>query len=41
MSVAICGIMIGAKAAGERVYESSYRDACHAGLVCDAPVPAR
>lgn len=41
MSVAICGIMIGAKAAGERVYESSYRDACHAGLVCDAPLPAR
>ncbi|MEU1406675.1 DUF6234 family protein [Streptomyces sp. NPDC005728] len=42
MAVAICGVMTGAKAAGERVYESSYRDACHSGLVCDdSPSPAR
>ncbi|MFE0514514.1 DUF6234 family protein [Streptomyces sp. NPDC058964] len=39
LSVAICGILTGVKARGERAYESSYRDACHSGLVCNAPPP--
>jgi hypothetical protein len=37
VSVAVCAIMIGAKGAGEQAYESSYRDACRAGVLCDAP----
>ncbi|MFJ9814054.1 DUF6234 family protein [Streptomyces sp. NPDC101151] len=41
MAVVICGILIVAKDAGEHAYETSYRDACHAGVVCDAPPSAR
>lgn len=39
--LAICAALTGAKAAGERVYESSYRDACLSGLACDTPSPPR
>lgn len=35
--LAICAALTGAKAAGERIYESSYRNACLSGLACDAP----
>ncbi|WP_442813747.1 DUF6234 family protein [Streptomyces sp. NBC_01558] len=41
MLIVICGALTSAKVAGERIYESSYRDACTAGLACDAPSPAR
>ncbi|MFB7664056.1 hypothetical protein ACFC1R_08930 [Kitasatospora sp. NPDC056138] len=37
MFIAICAIMPSAKAAGERFYESSYWNACHAGAICDTP----
>jgi hypothetical protein len=39
LSVAVCAIVLGAKDAGERAYESSYRDACQAGVRCDVPQP--
>ncbi len=41
MAIAICAALSGAKVAGERIYESSYRDACLSGLACDAPSPPR
>ncbi|MEV0905629.1 DUF6234 family protein [Streptomyces hokutonensis] len=41
MVLAICAALTSAKAAGERIYESSYRDACLSGLACDAPPPPR
>jgi hypothetical protein len=37
MFLVLCGILTGAKAAGERIYESSYRNAC----TCNSPPPAR
>ncbi|MFD7455890.1 MULTISPECIES: DUF6234 family protein [unclassified Streptomyces] len=37
LAAAVCGLILGAKGAGERAYESSYRDACRAGVLCDAP----
>ncbi|MFJ9855083.1 DUF6234 family protein [Streptomyces sp. NPDC101150] len=39
MALALCGIVLGAKAPGERVYESSYQSACHAGLGCETGGP--
>lgn len=39
MFVVICGIMLCFKDAGERAYEDSYRDACHAGVLCDGDRP--
>jgi hypothetical protein len=39
LAVAFLGALSGAKSLGESTYESSYRQACHAGLVCDAPPP--
>ncbi len=39
MVIAICAALTGAKAAGERIYDSSYRDACLSGLACDSPSP--
>ncbi len=35
MVLVSCGIMLCAKAVGERTYETSYRNACHAGVLCD------
>jgi hypothetical protein len=41
MVLAMCAALTGAKVAGERIYESSYRNACLSGLACDAPSPPR
>ncbi|WP_392965950.1 DUF6234 family protein [Streptomyces sp. LN245] len=41
MTLVICAALTGAKVAGERIYESSYRNACLSGLACDAPPPPR
>ncbi|TJZ44508.1 hypothetical protein FCH28_29630 [Streptomyces piniterrae] len=35
MFVVICGVMLCAGPAGESAYEDSYRNACHAGVICD------
>jgi hypothetical protein len=42
-ALAVCGAPAGAKVAGERIYESSYRNACVSGpgLACDTPPPSR
>ncbi|MFF1451339.1 DUF6234 family protein [Streptomyces sp. NPDC058274] len=39
MVIVVCGFLLGAKAAGERAYEDSYRDACNAGVICDGDPP--
>ncbi|MEV0375026.1 DUF6234 family protein [Streptomyces sp. NPDC050636] len=39
MFIALCGIMLCFKDAGERAYEDSYRDACRAGVICDGDSP--
>ncbi|MEU9473602.1 DUF6234 family protein [Streptomyces avermitilis] len=42
MILVICGTMLCVRVPGERVYEDSYRDACHAGMVCgDDSSPTR
>ncbi|WP_329557429.1 DUF6234 family protein [Streptomyces sp. NBC_00696] len=41
MVLAMCAALTSAKAAGERIYDSSYRNACLSGLACDAPSPPR
>lgn len=41
MVLAICAGLTSAKTAGERIYDSSYRDACLSGLACDTPSPPR
>ncbi|MGQ4434038.1 DUF6234 family protein [Streptomyces sp. SAS_260] len=40
-ALAICAALTSAKTAGERIYESSYRNACLSGLACDTPSPPR
>ncbi|MER5886152.1 DUF6234 family protein [Streptomyces sp. NPDC001941] len=40
LALALCGVLVAVKAPAEHVYESSYRDACFAGLGCGEPAPA-
>ncbi|GDY69163.1 hypothetical protein SAV14893_085560 [Streptomyces avermitilis] len=39
MFIVICGTTLCLKAPGERVYEDSYRNACHAGMGCGDDSP--
>ncbi|MGW7041462.1 DUF6234 family protein [Streptomyces avermitilis] len=39
MFIVICGVMLCVRAPGERAYEDSYRDACHAGMGCGDDSP--
>ncbi|MFB7330878.1 DUF6234 family protein [Streptomyces adustus] len=39
MVVVVCGVLSSAKVAGERAYETSYRDACRSGLGCATTPP--
>ncbi|MEU2587048.1 DUF6234 family protein [Streptomyces avermitilis] len=39
MLIVVCGTMLCVRAPGERAYEDSYRDACHAGLGCGDDTP--
>ncbi|WP_405947823.1 DUF6234 family protein [Streptomyces prunicolor] len=41
MVLVICAALTSAKTAGERIYDTSYRNACLSGLDCDAPSPPR
>ncbi|MER6531355.1 hypothetical protein [Streptomyces sp. NPDC001508] len=41
VTVVVRGAALAANDVGERVHESSCRDACRAGPVCDAPSPVR
>jgi hypothetical protein len=41
LAIAVCGILLGAKAPWEHFYKSSYQNACRAGMICDGTPPAR